>query len=114
MTIATHVSLLDALAQGPPPPGNLATPIFAHGTLEVELYAPIGVDKQKPHSRDEIYIIARGRGQFFDGEKRIEVAPGSFLFVPAGCEHRFENFSVDFLVWVAFYGPKGGEGQAGP
>lgn len=113
MRNATHVSLTEALAYGPPPPGNLATPVFAHGTLEVEIYAPIGVDRQKPHNRDEIYIIARGHGQFFDGEKLLDVAPGAFLFVPAGCEHRFENFSADFLVWVAFYGPVGGEATRG-
>ena len=27
----------------------------------------------------------------------------------AGVEHRFENFSDDFAVWVFFYGPEGGE-----
>ncbi len=113
MTIATHVSLREALALGPPSQGNLATSVFTHGTLEVEIYAPVGVDSQKPHSRDEIYFIARGQGQFFDGEKLIPVASGAFLFVPAGCEHRFERFSDDFLVWVAFYGPEGGERQAG-
>ena len=112
MPRATHVSLSAALAKGPPPSGNLATPAFAHGTLEVEIYAPQGIDPQKPHSRDEIYVVARGSGKFFDGEKLIAVAEGSFLFVPAGCVHRFEDFSEDFLVWVAFYGPEGGEAMA--
>lgn len=106
---AFHISLQDAIAIGPPPPGNLATPVFAHGTLEVEIYAPIGKDRQKPHSRDEIYIIARGHASFFDGQKSTPVTQGAFLFVPAGCIHRFEDFSKDFLVWVAFYGPEGGE-----
>ena len=27
----------------------------------------------------------------------------------AGVVHRFEGFSEDFLVWVFFYGPEGGE-----
>ena len=31
------------------------------------------------------------------------------LFVPAGIEHRFENFTDDFATWVIFYGEKGGE-----
>ncbi len=109
MPVASHFSLSDALAKGPPPPGNLATPVFAHGTLEVEIYAPLGEDRQKPHRRNEIYVIARGHGKFFDGQKTIPVASGAFLFVPAGCIHRFEDFSKDFLVWVAFYGPDGGE-----
>jgi hypothetical protein len=29
--------------------------------------------------------------------------------VPAGVEHRFEEFSGDFGTWVIFYGPEGGE-----
>jgi hypothetical protein len=28
---------------------------------------------------------------------------------PAGAVHRFENFSNDFVTWVVFYGPQGGE-----
>ena len=105
----THVSFEEALTKGPPPPGNLAVPVFSHGSLEVELYTPQGHDPQKPHRRDEVYFVVRGTGQFFDGNQRHSVAAGSFLFVAAGQEHRFEEFSPDFAVWVAFYGPKGGE-----
>lgn len=106
---AVHVGLAEALTKAPPPPGNLAVPIFSHGSLEVELYTPVGHDPQKPHTRDEIYFVTRGRGLFFDGERRHSVELGSFVFVPAGQVHRFEDFSSDFVVWVAFYGPEGGE-----
>src|SRR3954470_19882792 len=91
-----HVSLAEALTKGPPPPGNLAVPIFAHGSLVVELYTPQGHDPQKPHTRDEIYFLARGHVKFFDGAKLHEVEPGSFIFVTAGQPHRFESFSEDF------------------
>ena len=94
---------------GPPPAGNLAVPIFSHGSLEVEMYTPVDHDLQKPHTRDEIYFVAQGKGYFFDGDKRYPVNAGSFLFVPADQVHRFEAFSTDFAVWVAFYGPEGGE-----
>lgn len=36
-------------------------------------------------------------------------APGNLLFVAAGAEHRFEDFTGDFGAWVMFYGPEGGE-----
>ena len=85
-------------------------PVFGHGTLAVEMYTPQGDDPQTPHSRDEVYIVARGTGLFFDGEARRPVGPGTFLFVAAGQVHRFEAFSPDFAVWVFFYGPEGGEG----
>ncbi len=106
------VSLADALAKGPPPPGNLAIPVFSHGSLVVELYTPKDHDPQKPHTRDEVYFVIRGKGVFFDGDRRHPVEAGSFVFVGAGCKHRFEDFSADFAVWVAFYGPEGGEPDA--
>lgn len=109
-----HVSLAEALMKGPPPVGNLATPIFAHGSLEVELYTPKGDDPQQPHRRDEVYLVSRGEGIFFDGERRHMVTSGSFLFVAAGQPHRFEELSDDFAVWVFFYGPDGGEVSAEP
>ena len=106
---AIVVSLENALARGGPPPGDLAVPIFAHGSLEAELYAPRDTDPQRPHSRDEVYVVASGNGQFFDGSARHPVRSGSFIFVPAGQDHRFEQFTSDFAVWVFFYGPEGGE-----
>jgi mannose-6-phosphate isomerase-like protein (cupin superfamily) len=106
---AAHVSLAEALTKGPPPAGNLAVPIFSHGSLVVELYTPIGCDPQKPHTRDEIYFVTRGTGFFFDGQQRQAIGPGAFIFVAAGQVHRFEDFTSDFAVWVAFYGPEGGE-----
>src|SRR5579871_3390012 len=113
-TRSAHVNLADALAMGPAPPGNLAVPVFAHGSLAVELYSPPGHDPQQPHDRDEVYVVARGRGRFFDGTARHAVEPGSFLFVAAGQPHRFEDFSADFAVWVFFYGPSGGETAVEP
>lgn len=105
-----HVERLsEALERGAPPPGNLAIPIFSHGTLEAELYRPTGVDLQTPHTRDEVYVVARGTATFFDGASEHEVGAGDFLFVPAGREHRFRRFDADFAVWVFFYGPDGGE-----
>ena len=111
---SAHVSLAEALLRGPPPKGNLAIPIFAHGSLEVELYTPRGHDPQQPHLRDEAYLVARGNGMFFNGDSRVPVEVGSFVFVAAGQLHRFEDFSHDFTVWVFFYGPMGGEVAAEP
>lgn len=83
--------------------------LFRHGTLQVKMYAPRGVDPQQPHTRDEAYIIARGSGVFFNGESRRPCGPGDFIFVAAGIEHRFEDFSDDFATWVIFFGAEGGE-----
>jgi len=107
------MDLASALVRGEPPPGNLALPIFSHGSLEAELYSPRGLDRQRPHSRNEVYVVARGEGLFFDGTSRHSVRAGSFVLVPAFQEHRFEHFSSDFALWVFFYGPEGGEASKG-
>jgi len=87
--------------------------LFSHGTLEVEIYRPEKVDLQKPHTRDEVYVVSTGSGEFVCGNEKGAVAVGDVLFVPAGLEHRFVNFSDDFSTWVFFYGPEGGEKNAG-
>lgn len=110
----THVGFAEALAKGPPPPGNLAVPIFAHGSLVVELYQPVGRDPQKPHTRDEVYFVARGSGSFFDGERRHSVGPGSFLFVPAGQVHRLRTFPRTWLCGWYFMGRRVGRRRKRP
>jgi mannose-6-phosphate isomerase-like protein (cupin superfamily) len=83
--------------------------LFEHGTLLVEIYKPEKVDLQQPHTRDEVYIVISGTGEFLYDDTRTSFGPGDFLFVPARMEHRFENFTDDFSTWVLFYGPEGGE-----
>ncbi|KAG1654415.1 hypothetical protein GQR58_025050 [Nymphon striatum] len=83
--------------------------LFNHGSLSVEVYKPNKVDLQQPHTKDEVYIIISGSGEFLNDGKRTTFKVGDFLFVPAGIEHRFENFTEDFSTWVLFYGPEGGE-----
>jgi mannose-6-phosphate isomerase-like protein (cupin superfamily) len=91
------------------PHGERFVVAFTHGTMTVELYAPVGPDPQTPHAQDELYFVHSGTGEFVaDGERR-EFGPGACLFVPAGVPHRFENYSADFATWVVFWGPPGGE-----
>ena len=83
--------------------------LFRHGTLEVEYYRPDGVDRQQPHSRDEVYVVISGSGFFVCGDRREPFVTGEVLFAPASVAHRFEDFTGDFATWVFFYGPEGGE-----
>ena len=104
-----RVTLADALRRVPDAQGKRFSVVLEHGTLSVEIYAPRGTDPQTPHTRDELYVVMSGSGQFVNGENRHPFGPGDVLFVPAGVVHRFESFTDDLAVWVIFYGPEGGE-----
>jgi mannose-6-phosphate isomerase-like protein (cupin superfamily) len=54
-------------------------------------------------------VVVQGRGFFVNGPERHPFSVGDILFVPAGADHHFEDFSDDLAVWVVFYGPDGGE-----
>ena len=103
------ITVAEAFAKLPGPKGERFVELFKHGTLSVELYAPRGKDPQKPHTRDEVYVVVTGKGDFVAAGERKRFQPGDMLFVAAHVEHRFENFSNDLAVWVFFYGPEGGE-----
>lgn len=79
------------------------------GSMELGFYKPTGVDTQSPHDQDEVYIVQQGTAVFVVEGVRYDVATGDALFVAAGEEHRFIEFSEDFETWVVFYGPTGGE-----
>jgi mannose-6-phosphate isomerase-like protein (cupin superfamily) len=72
---------------------------------DLGFYRPRPTDTQHPHVRDELYLIASGRGTFACAGERKSFEPGDALFVPRGVEHRFEDFSDDFAAWVIFFGP---------
>ncbi len=111
MTNDRLVTLADALGLLQDAPDAFAT-VLRQGSLQVGLYAPSGVDPQTPHTRDELYVVMRGAGWFVNGDVREPFGPGDILHVPAGVEHRFEEFTDDFATWVVFYGPEGGEGTS--
>lgn len=93
--------------------GALFVKLMEHGSMSVEIYRPVETDRQTPHLQDELYVVISGTGDFFNNGEHSAFGPGDMLFVPAGVEHRFENFSDDFAAWVVFYGPEGGESSHG-
>ena len=104
-----RATVAGALERLPGPGGERFARVMGYGTMEVEVYAPRGRDPQTPHSRDELYFVVSGSGEFVNGPERHPFGLGDALFVPAGVEHRFEEFTDDLVVWVVFYGPEGGE-----
>ena len=104
-----HGDFSDWLGRLPTPDGKPFVLAHEHGSLSVELYALRGVDAQTPYQRDEVDFVVRVEGWFVNSPARHHFGPGDLLFVAAGFEHRFEDFTDDLAVWVVFYGPEGGE-----
>jgi mannose-6-phosphate isomerase-like protein (cupin superfamily) len=86
------------------PEGVRFVEAFAKAGLEIELYAPRGVDTQTPHARDEIYIVVQGSATLDIAGVEHTCTRGDALLVPAGIPHRFMNISKDFATWAIFWG----------
>lgn len=84
------------------PLGERFVAAFSRGAWSVELYAPQGHDPQQPHAQDELYFILSGSGQFTAAGITCEFAAGMAFFVPASVDHRFTEFTPDFMTWAVF------------
>lgn len=82
---------------------------LAHGSMFTVVFKPPQPDVHEPHDQDEIYIAMEGKGTLIVEDERLAFDAGDLLFVPAHAEHWFEECSDDTLLWVIFWGPKGGE-----
>ena len=102
-------ALETARANRPAAPARPFTEVVRHGTMRAGLYMPRPVDDQSPHDQDEIYVVMHGFGTIVRGDEATAFEPGDLLFVPAGVTHRFVDFTDDLVIWVVFWGPKGGE-----
>ena len=81
-----HISAMVAAVQIPNSATTRSVALFRHGSLLVKYYAPRGKDLQTPHTRDELYVVAQGRGVFFNGTSRHPFVPGDLLFAAAARE----------------------------
>jgi mannose-6-phosphate isomerase-like protein (cupin superfamily) len=106
------IRLADARSRIPGPAGEHAVSLFDRGMLKIKLSCPVRPNQQTPHAQDEVYVIVRGRGVLVHDGRRDDFGAGDLMFVAAGTEHRFEDFSDDLTVWVVFFGPEGGEAPA--
>jgi quercetin dioxygenase-like cupin family protein len=77
----------------------LRVPALSMGLYRLEAG---GVDPQQPHTEDEVYYVASGRGMLRVGTGDRAVAAGSIVFVEAGVEHRFHSITEDMSILVFF------------
>jgi mannose-6-phosphate isomerase-like protein (cupin superfamily) len=66
-----------------------------------------GVDDQRPHGEDEVYVVTRGAAALEVDGVVHPVGSGTVAFVPAKAQHRFVDISDDLEVVVVFAPPEG-------
>jgi len=103
------IRLADAEARIPAPEGERSALVLHRGTLDVRLSIPLPPNVQTPHEQDELYAVIRGSGVLVHNGERTPFAAGDLLFVAAGVEHHYADFSADLALWRIFYGTAGGE-----
>lgn len=59
-----------------------------------------GLDDQRPHLEDEIYVVQTGRATMVTATGRAEVRPGSVVFVPANEKHQYVDITEDLTLIV--------------
>ena len=102
------ITLSDALARqragGEPWLELLRVPDLSAGLY---VLAAGTVDRQQPHTEDEVYVVLAGRSRFTSGGETRDVGPGDTLFVPAHEPHRFHDITAELHLVVVF-GPAEG------
>ena len=102
--------LIEGAGEFDAPPGEvsyveqLRTDDLSVGTYSLAAGA---VDRQSPHTEDEVYVVTGGRATFVDDSGRVEVGSGDVLFVRAGVAHHFEHVTAN-LGLVVVFGPAEG------
>ena len=79
------------------------TPVAAAGDVaQAEIFIQVnGADRQRSNVSKLIWNI----GETIEHLSAAwELQPGDLIFVPAGREHRFLEFTEDFKTWVVFFG----------
>jgi mannose-6-phosphate isomerase-like protein (cupin superfamily) len=109
ISIPQALSRLPATLTKTYPNGAPFITMLAGGTMSVEVFAPNAQDLQQPHTQDELYFIHSGTAQLIINNQTFDAKLGDAFFVAAGVTHQFKNFTDDFVTWVVFYGPQGGE-----
>ncbi len=79
---------------------------FRAKTLSLGLYVLRAgdLDRQLPHTEDEVYYVVEGKGMIQVASEEQPVAAGSTVFVGVGVDHRFHSITEDLRILV-FWSP---------
>jgi len=103
-----QVAAGEAMRRLPQRGGKRFLTAFRHGSLQVEMYAPRGRDAQRPHARDEVYVVVQARPLRERGAA-VRLRPWRRSLRGGGRAPPLRAVHRGLLHLVLFYGPDGGE-----
>lgn len=104
MVSTTRVWSAEELRHGQVVSGRLYHEVLRVDALSAGIYVlETGADdRQVPHREDEVYVVLAGRGALISGATRVDVSPGSLVYVPKATQHRFVDIIEDLMLLVVF------------
>lgn len=82
---------------------NVWDPFLNVSSMSLGMYMlprSVGGDGTLTHTFDEINVVVDGRSQFQMGADRVDIAPGSIVYVERGVGHSFSSLSDDVDVLI--------------
>ena len=76
-------------------------------SLTAALWPAGSVDDQTPHTEDEVYYVASGRGKLRVAGEDRDARPGTVAYVAAGVDYCFHSIEEDLQVLVFWAPPRG-------
>ncbi|AVT80196.1 cupin [Rhodopseudomonas sp. P1] len=107
---APHGNLLSALP--PAGPDEVLDTLLARGGIRVERIVSFGQSSPDgfwyDQSEDEFVVLLAGSAvlRFEDGDRTVDLIPGTWIDIPAHCRHRVEATATDQpSVWLTMFWP---------
>ena len=82
----------------------------AFSVIEVTVPAQGGPPPHVHRREDEVLYVLDGEFTFLAGDRVLDAGPGSYVHIPPGTLHRFENVGTTAGRLLAFFTPAGFEG----
>ncbi|MBT8202438.1 MAG: cupin domain-containing protein [Acidimicrobiia bacterium] len=77
--------------------------------LEIEVAPGLGPPQHLHQREDEMWFVLDGSLRFLAGERILPAGPGSFVFVPRGTAHCFQNVGATPARLLVMFAPSGME-----
>jgi mannose-6-phosphate isomerase-like protein (cupin superfamily) len=78
-------------------------------SLQVMRFETGSEDSMHAHAEEELYAVNKGEATLETEDESMDVTPGDVVHLGSGTEHRFTDFSDEFVVTVMYAPAEGSQ-----